>query len=402
MTETLDNIDIIGNPGNRRGRETLDDIDVIGNPGGKGPVDGERLESVDVIGQIRKRSQPKHLRYPLELSSASSPFKNVVRFTVYQQVRSSGNGPGATPYFREVPEQYLNGGRTFPVTPMAFGSAFVTRSSLFNNVSIGPLKVPSVGTIYEDLIGIGYYGAEFLTNGETPNFGKRTLKLQSTITLYMPETILNQDTHDYQNISINAAAGRAGLYTAGNPIPLGGTGSPLGRTEMLFELAGRAGIFGSRAAEAGLAGLGYALNPMLEMIYGGSQQRRFNFQFRFSPRNKQEAEEVLKIIKTFRFHSYSSNAGAPDDPMSVDTGTRYLIPPDHFELQFMRIRNGRLEENLAMPRVTTCMLASVNTNYAAMLDSFATFKDGTPISISLDLEFVENAILTQNDIKKGY
>ena len=107
MTETLDNIDIIGNPGNRRGRETLDDIDVIGNPGGKGPVDGERLESVDVIGQIRKRSQPKHLRYPLELSSASSPFKNVVRFTVYQQVRSSGNGPGATPYFREVPEQYL-------------------------------------------------------------------------------------------------------------------------------------------------------------------------------------------------------------------------------------------------------------------------------------------------------
>ena len=68
----------------------------------------------------------------------------------------------------------------------------------------------------------------------------------------------------------------------------------------------------------------------------------------------------------------------------------------------MRIRNNRLEENLAMPRVTTCMLTSVNTNYAAMLDSFTTFRDGTPVSISLDLEFVESVILTQNDIKKGY
>lgn len=407
MPETLDNIDIVGNPGRGNG-EIIDDVDVIGNRGGRGPRDGEVLEGIDVVGQIRKKSQPKHLRYPLQLSSADSPFKNVVRFTVYQQVRSSGDGPGTTPFLREVPEQYLNGGRTFPVSAGGFGLAFLGRTSLLNNINVplpggGQFRVPNIGAVYEDLIGIGKYGAEyFLGAGEAINYGRRTLKLESTITLYMPDTVLNQDTHDYQPISINAAAGRAGLYTAGNPTALGGTGSPLGKTEMLFELAGRAGIFGSRATEAALAGLGYALNPMLEMTYGGSQPRKFMFQFRFSPRNKQEAEEVLKIIKTFRFHSYSSNAGAPDDPVSIDSGTRYLIPPDHFEIQFMRMRNNKLEENLAMPRITTCMLASVNTNYAAMLDSFTTFQDGTPVSISLDLEFIESAILTQNDIKKGY
>jgi hypothetical protein len=401
MPDILDRIDLVGNPGRGDG-DILDEIDVVGNRGGRGPRDGEVLEGIDVVGQIRKKSQPKHLRYPLQLSSAGSAFKNVVRFTVYQQVRSSGDGPGATPFLREVPEQYLNGGRTFPVSAGGFALGFLGKTSLLNNVTVAGVKIPNIGTLYEDLYGIGINGIEYFTQGEAINYGRRTLKLESTITLYMPDTVLNQDTHDYQPISVNAASGRAGLYTAGNPVTLGGTGSPLGRTEMLFELAGRAGIFGSRATEAALAGLGYALNPMLEMTYGGSQPRKFLFQFRFSPRNRQEAEEVLKIIKTFRFHSYSSNAGAPDDPFSINSGTRYLIPPDHFEIQFMRMRNDKLEENLAMPRVTTCMLTSVNTNYAAMLDSFTTFRDGTPVSISLDLEFVESVILTQNDIKKGY
>jgi hypothetical protein len=218
----------------------------------------------------------------------------------------------------------------------------------------------------------------------------------------MPDTMVNQDKHDYQPISINQAAGRAGLYTAGFPVAVGGTGSPLGRTEVLAELAGRAGIFGTRATEAVLAGLGYALNPMLEMSFGGTQPRTFMFQFRFAPRNYKEAEEVLKIIKTFRFHSHSESTGGNLDPITQGSGTRYLIPPNHFEIQFLRKVNNRFEENLAMPRVTTCMLASINTNYAAQLDTFATFRDGKPVSISLDLEFVESVILTKNDIKKGY
>ena len=412
MPETLDNIDIIGNPGRtellddidviakRKRGELLDDIDIIGNTDGRGPTDGERLESVDVIGKIRKKSTPKHLKYPQAIDD--SP-KNVVRFTVYQQVRSSADGPGATPFLKEPPEQYVTGGRTFPVSAGGFATAFVTKTSLLNGgVQLGPVKVPNIGALYEDLYGIGLNGIEYFLNGEAANYGRRTLQLESTITLYMPDTVLNQDTHDYQPISVQAASGRAGLYSMGSPEALGGSGSPLGRTEMLFELAGRAGIFGSRATEAALAGLGYALNPMLEMVYGGSQPRKFLFQFRFSPRNRKEAEEILKIIKTFRFHSYSASAGAADDPVSLNTGTRYLIPPDHFEISFLRQRNGRFEENLALPRVTTCMLTSVNTNYAAMLDTFTTFRDGTPVSISLDLEFVESAILTQNDIKKGY
>ena len=403
--EILEDIDVVGRPGvDRSGNEVLEDIDVTGRTGqgGNGPIDGELLESIDVRGKLRKKSDPKHLYYPQQLAISDSEIKNAIRFRVYAQGRSLQDDPGNTPYIKEIPDQYLGGARTFPVSVGGFITGFGAKSSLFSGLKVANTAIPNIGALYEDLVGIGMNGVDYFFNGQLAQYGRRTQALESTITLYMPDTMVNQDKHDYQPISINEAAGRAGLYTAGMPAALGGLGSPLGRTEVMAELAGRAGIFGTRATEAILAGLGYALNPMLEMTYGGTQPRTFLFQFRFAPRNFKEAEEVLRIIKTFRFHSHSESTGSNLDTVTQGSGTRYLIPPNHFEIEFLRKTNGRFEENLAMPRITTCMLAQVNTNYAAQLDTFTTFRDGKPVSISLDLEFVESVVLTKNDIKKGY
>jgi len=416
MAEILESIDVVGNRpgvdrrgdevltsidvfGKRKGDEVLTDIDVVGTrPGGNGPSDGERLENT-------VRPMKKHLYYPQELSDAQSMYKNAVQFKVYVQTRSFQDDPGETPYIKEIPTQYRSGSRTFPVSFGAFNLSLTNRlTSLvggFNIPGIGRVP-PNAGQIAEDLYGIGAYGLSYFFQGERTNYGRRTQQIDNSITLYMPDMMVNTDKHDYQPISINQAAGRAGLYTAGAPTAVGGTGSPLGRTEVLAELAGRAGIFGSRSTEAVLAGLGYAMNPMLEMVYGGTQPRTFTFQFRFAPRNMKEAEEVLNIIKTFRFHSHSESAGRDADPMSKGSGTRYLVPPNHFEITFLRRVNGRFQENISMPRVTTCMLAQVNTNYAAQLDSFTTFRDGKPVSISMELEFIESVVLTKNDIRMGY
>lgn len=381
--------------------EIIESIDVTGRkgPGGNGPTDGELLESIDVRGKIRKKSDPKHLYYPEQLASADSDVKNAIRFKIFAQNRSYQDDPGNTPYVKELPEQYLNGSRTFPVSTGGFIGAFATKSSLFSGLRVSGINP---GALFEDIVGIGANGIDYFLNGELAQYGRRTEQLESTITLYMPDTMVNQDKHDYQPISVNEAAGRAGLYTAGMPAGIGGSGSPLGRIEVMAELAGRAGIFGTRATEAVLSGLGYALNPMLEMTYGGSQNRVFLFTFRFAPRNFKEAEEVLKIIKTFRFHSHSEPAGYEGDKVSRGSGTRYLIPPNHFEIEFLRKVNGRFEENLALPRISTCMIAQIQTDYASQLDTFTTFRDGKPVSISLNLEFIENVILTKDDIKKGY
>ena len=398
MTEILQSIDVIGKrPGvDTRGDEVLTDINVIGRTPGRAPRDGELLEGIDVIGKSRAKSAPKHLYYPLNIGDPTGGFKNAVRFVAYAQQRSFLDDPNVTPSFRNPPDQYNGKVRQFPITQGAFNTSFVFQNSLVQGSKF------NFGKVIEDIIGIGATGYEYLTEGQKTNYGRRTVELDSSITLYMPDTIINQDKHDYQPISINQASGKAGLYTAGFPAAVGGLGSQLGRTEVFAELAGRAGIFGSRSTEAILAGLGYALNPMLETTYGGTQPRTFMFQFRFAPRNLKEADEIKKIIKTFRFHSHSENAGG-QGTIAEGSGTRYLVPPNHFEIQFLRRDStGKFIENLAMPRVTTCMIASINTNYAAQLDTFATHRDGTPVSISLDIEFIESVILTKNDIKNGY
>lgn len=398
--ELIDSIDVRGRkkPG-VDGEEVLTDISVRGRTkGSNGPVDGERLEGIDVIGKSRKKSDPKHLYYPNSLGDSSGPHKNAIRFIAYAQTRSFQDDPGDTSPVRNLPDQFESAGRTFPVSFGAFATTFGFKNALIGNIP----KVGNVGAVLEDIYGIAKTGLEYFATGERTNYGRRTKQLDSSITLYMPDTMVNQDKHDYQPISINQASGRAGLFTQGLPEAMGGLGSPLGRLETFAELAGRSGIFGTRATEAVLAGLGYALNPMLEMTYGGTQPRTFLFQFRFAPKNYKEAEDVLKIIKTFRFHAHSENTGGDADVITAGSGTRYVIPPNHFEIEFIRRVNGKFEENLAMPRISTCMLASINTNYAAQIDSFATFRDGTPVSISLDLEFVESVVLSKNDIKKGY
>jgi len=356
--------------------------------------DARRLER-------EKESYKKHLYFPQELGDKSGQYKNAIRFKAYGQTRSFQNNPGETPYVRELPTQYQSGRRTFPITGTAFFTAFSLRSGGVAIQSVANLIGRSVSvpdsTIIEDLLGVGLLGVQYFSVGQQTFYGRRTRSLDNSITLYMPDMVINSDKHDYQPISLNQASGKAGLYTAAFD------GSALGNVETFAELAGRAGIFGGRSTEAFLSGLGYALNPMLEMVYGGTQPRTFAFQFKFAPRNHKEAEDVLNIIKTFRFHSHSESADKPDDPMSKGSGTRYLVPPNHFEIEFLRRKSdGRFEENLAMPRVTTCMLAQVNTNYAAQLESFATFRDGIPVSISMELEFIESVILTKRDIRTGY
>lgn len=395
--ETLESIDVIGK---RRGDEVLESIDVTGRSRGNAPRDAQSLERT-------RQKFKKHLYFPQELGDADSMYKNAIQFKVYVQTRSYQDDPGETPTVKTIPSQYLSGNRTFPISSAAFGLAFMNRiNGLVGGFSLPGtnIRIPgNAGQIGEDLAGIGMYGIGYLLDGERTNYGRRTLQIDNSITMYMPDIMVNTDKHDYQPISLNQASGRAGLYTAGGPTATGGTGSPLGRAEVLAELAGKASIFGARSTEAFLSGLGYAMNPMLEMVYGGTQPRTFTFQFRFAPRNQREAEEVLNIIKTFRFHSHSESAGRNEDPVSKGSGTRYLVPPNHFEIVFLRrTRNGRFQENLAMPRITTCMLAQVNTNYAAQLDAFTTFRDGNPVSISMELEFVEAVVLTKDDIRQGY
>ena len=47
---------------------------------------------------------------------------------------------------------------------------------------------------------------------------------------------------------------------------------------------------------------GQADNPYMEVLFDKMALRTFNYNFKFAPKNKDERDDVQKIIQLFRFH----------------------------------------------------------------------------------------------------
>ena len=66
------------------------------------------------------------------------------------------------------------------------------------------------------------------------------------------------------------------------------------------------------------------MNPNLELLFNGPKLRQFAYNFRFTPREENEAQEVRKIIKFFK------KAMAP---VKSDT-EMFLKSPHVFKLKY--------------------------------------------------------------------
>lgn len=336
------------------------------------------------IKNLEQQKTSYNLYYPLNLQDTTvnaSSFNHAVSFVVYRQLRSEFGDPFAGGNRSSLARGFEN--RQFPINGAGFGiSTGIRAVSTLPRLADRPVELLVLG------LAAGTSGG--VISNVSPGYGLsgRLRKTEQIITLYTPDTMTLQETHQYEQISLTSAAGMAGLLSFGSE-GYGGNA-----TEIAAEFASRTGIIGPRATEAALAGIGYAVNPMLELIFNGTQQRKFNFQFRFAPRNKKEAEAAINIIKAFRFHAAAE----------YDTGkasSRYFIPPSMFEIQFKQKVNGNLSDNTYLPRTAPCVLTSVDTNYAAG-GNYATFEDGIPAEMTLDLAFTESIVLIKEDIRNGY
>ena len=104
-------------------------------------------------------------------------------------------------------------------------------------------------------------------------------------------------------------------------------------------VAGATGAFGGNIEKALLFSSGFAKNPQVELLFENIANREFLFDFKFVPRNPQEAKDIIKIIQTFRFFA------APEIPT---TGKgRYFVPPSEFDIEFMV--GSKINPNLPPP-----------------------------------------------------
>jgi hypothetical protein len=233
-------------------------------------------------------------------------------------------------------------------------------------------------------------------------------RISTAIALYMPDTITAAYNHNWNPVSlfdalgnfgqsaitalgaVEAAKDLANRFTgAYKPSPVNTT--PIERTAFTNITNATLGTQGTGVLENSA---GYALNPQIEMLYRGTDNREFTFEFRFQPRSSDESVAIMNIINTFKMYA------APELISQVGGSVygRYFIPPAQFDIQFA-FTSGN---NPYLPTISTCVLQNISVNYSKA-GHFATFTDGMPVEIGLTLIFKEVDIMYRQLIQKyGY
>jgi len=118
---------------------------------------------------------------------------------------------------------------------------------------------------------------------------------------------------------------------------------------------------------------GQVLNPNMELLFNGPGLRQFKFTFKFTPRYKEEGIEVKKIIKAFKRNMAPKGASG-----------NFLSTPNIFQINYMEGSN----EHPFLNKFKLCALTNMSVNYTGD-GVHATYVDGTPISMQMDLSFSE-------------
>jgi hypothetical protein len=130
---------------------------------------------------------------------------------------------------------------------------------------------------------------------------------------------------------------------------------------------------------------GQVLNPNLELLFNGVSLRNFQFSFEFAPRSPEEGQEVKQIIRLFKKHMAAKS--------SATAGNGLLIKsPEVFQLTF---KSGSSNHPFLFKLKPTALL-SMDVNYNAS-GPYATYKDGTPVHMSMSLTFKELSPIYSED-----
>ena len=233
---------------------------------------------------------------------------------------------------------------------------------------------------------------------------KRTSRTNDAIILYMPPSILANYAAQYKNTELGANVGQAaGMASKADMSSVGG---------IVDLIKGAAGMGAHQVERAGLGAIGAALggdlnsardklsnraqNNFLEATFTGLDFRKFSFSWKFTPKSPQEAKQVQKIIKKFKFHMLPEIKGG-------DHG-RWFTTPAEFDLFYM----FRGDENTWINKIQTCVLQNMEVNYAP--NGYQTFRPiedpnntgAPPIEIDMKLDFQETKLVTKEDVNQGF
>ena len=338
------------------------------------------------------------IKDPIEKKKVGDP----LGFSAIRYPQELGNEElGHYIIFYSLTNSYGHLGRDFDLAKDMGWSASHTSSTKYVNTSEGgnpneqtsSVRQVTKGTI-ENLRKNTTPQAQ-LTNHSSTTKVPANQTVTSAVALYMPAGINVQYKNGYE---VEAAELSGDIFRTGGAMKDAET-----RTKafdaFLKGFVGASGVYFKQIASGGLdmlgggdlfrlstKNIGLAVNPRNEQYYNGPGFRSFSYTFDFYPKNAEEAYDVQKIVKLFKYHSSPAMEEAK-------TSGRFFIAPSEFEIHYM----FKDRPNPHLHKVSRCVCTDVDVRYGPEAQ-FSTFDDGQPVTTQLTLNFTELEFITKEKI----
>jgi hypothetical protein len=324
--------------------------------------------------------------YPADLYSNRGTYGgNYAVFYINVSTDSKLEAPGGNASVKDMTPRDRGDMVAMGLTPAQLATANAAAGAIDGAIGGGLLTGNIKGAAQGVVVG-GVTGAA--VGALVATQGSRTQKrLKTAIALHIPNNLsINYSvTWSEEDTAMLAMAGAAvqqgwevakALSGGGNNTDVTGTGAAI-LTNIALSKGPNSG--------ANSAATGLAANPKKEQVFKGVNFRTFSFEYKFFPRNADEAQNVLNIIEQFKYHMH---------PEFKDNNNFVYIYPSEFDIFYYN--DG--QENLNLHRHTSCVLTDMSVNYAPN-GMFNTFWNGVPTQIDVTLSFRELALLTKEKVK---
>ena len=293
-----------------------------------------------------------------------------------------------------------NGSDYLRIQILEFEAPEINLSGLFgDNVSLGEDKKSGTGQ-FKNLVAKDANFDLPTISQSIDNASKDKKKIKHTILLPIPEQITDATQIGWGEGTLNPAEAfgiqfgntfikdspRAALEGAIRALTSGASSvinDPKTRTAITNALSATAvGALGGNVSANQLISraTGQVFNPNLELLFDGVGLRNFGFNFEFFPRNKKEAEQVIKIIRTMKkAMSAKKTASGNSSVKGIFIGA-----PDIFKLTYMKGNKPHPFLNSFKPMA----LVDMQMNYTGS-NTYSTFYDGMPTHLTMSLAFKE-------------
>ena len=337
-----------------------------------------------VTGNAQTTRGGEVLQYPLDLGTDGN--SHFIAFFV-KQIESAKAELASSAGGKADIQQKEAERNTLPVEPGVDTAAEKTAEAKKLNKKINDANRKSFGS-----------GKKYLSIQEKT---RPTSKLVKTIALYFPPSVQQEYSLSYneQEISRQAAFGASiiqGFMAQGFNTETFKGAIDKGM-EGLKSVVNQMGISALDQIAPGSSALialnrGKVLAPKMEVMFENIGKRSFSYSFTFTPSSEQEADEIDKIVKAFRFHASADYA----DEFGFE-----LTIPDQFEIEYYTQNNS---PNGYLHKIGTCVLESVDVTYGGdkMTWHETNAKGAPPTKTTLALSFKELMTVTKSAIEDGF